>query len=156
MKQRYLEVMLGHLQPNPKDVSSPAMRVVIRPDPNSPARRQAFQEFFEELKAWEPEENGSAAEFYHQKCLLYGEALRWVPPSPLLNQVIRDYMNFLSSSRSQFSSFPEWYAHLKTLLSGYVMADVMGTIEAAQEALQSSDDPFFKLFLRLSKASAEK
>ncbi len=156
MQQRFYEVMFDHPQPRAKDAAPNAPRVIIKTDPSSPERMQAFQQFFTELAVWEPEENVALTDFYHQKCLLYDEAFRRVPASPLLNQVLRDYLNLLSSSRAQFKSFPEWYAHFKTLHSGYVMGDVQGTVEAVSAALQKSDDPFVQLFLRLSKAPAEK
>ncbi len=156
MKQRFYEVMFDHPQPRAKDADPNAPRVIIKTDPSSPERMQAFQQFFAELAAWEPEENVALTDFYHQKCLLYDEAFRRVPAGPLLMQVLRDYVNLLSASRAQFKSFPEWYAHFKSLHSGYVMAGVQGTVEATKEALQKSDDPFIQLFLRLSKAPADK
>ena len=155
LKQRFYEVMLGKLLPRPKDADP--LAVFFTPtDPNTPERMQAFREFFDELAQWEAEENVATTDFYHQKFLLYGEAFRRVPSSPLLKQVLRDYVNLLSSSRTRFSNFPEWYAHFKALLNGYTMAGVQGTIEAVKEALQNSDDPFIQIFLRVSKAPDEK
>lgn len=158
MKQRFYQVIDGRQRvPVQTDAASPPSSVIQRPAPDTPDQMQAFQEFFAELAAWESEANVAAADFYHQKCLLYAEAFRWIPPSPLLKQVLRDYLEMLSSSRSQFNSFPEWFAHFKSgLLSNYVFTDARGTLEAVKEALQLSDDPFIQLFLRLSKAPAEK
>ncbi|MBI1760961.1 MAG: hypothetical protein HYR56_05935 [Acidobacteria bacterium] len=135
----------------PKEV-----RVIQRPALNTPEQIQAFQEFFEELAHWEQEENVSASDFHHQKLLLYDEAFRWLPPGPLLNQVLQDYLNLLSASRRPFNTFPEWYAHFKMLTGGYVMNDNRGAVEAALTIVNNSDDPLIQLILRVSKAPAEK
>jgi hypothetical protein len=160
MKQRFYQVIDGRQRvPVQTDAASPPSSVIQRPAPGTPEEMQAFQEFFAELAAWEPEENVAAADFYHQKCLLYADSFRRIPPSPLLKQVLRDHVNLLSISRTQFNSFPEWFAHLKAgLLNNYnyVFTEARGTLEAVKEALQNSDDPFIQLFLRLSKAPAEK
>mgnify|MGYP000990312660 CR=1 FL=1 len=158
MKQRYAEVMF---EQHVKEATPNAPRVITRTVPASaeqrgtPDRQRAVQEFFAELQAWEPEENVPSTDFYLQKCLLYNEALRWVPDGPVGEQALRTYVEFLSACRPQFNNFPEWFVHVQSLTQGYVIAGGT-TREWLRAGLKQSSDPFFRLLTRLDKVLVTK
>src|SRR6185436_2145025 len=95
--------------------------VVMRsmPEPNPSVWLPQVNEFFQAVEAWEIEPETPAADFYHQKCLLYDAAFEWIQLGAQREQLLRDYLALLSKSREYMPSFGEWYAHLRMFMQRY-------------------------------------
>jgi hypothetical protein len=69
-----------------------------------------------ELASWQPEDEKSEEDYFHQKCVIFYGLINTIPAGTQYDDVLRDFATFVGSSKLQTENPAEWFLHAKTLI----------------------------------------
>ncbi len=113
--------------------------------------KQRLNEFLREWRDWKASDEASQADYFHQKCVVFGGLIELAPSGLTRDQLLLEYMAFLRQNHFQQGSLIEWYFHARDLfrlLSSNQGEDGRAT---AIEALNDSSDVLLQLQAKLEK-----
>lgn len=70
-----------------------------------------------DLKSWRADDEKSEADYFHQKCILFNALLEIVPASHTRDDIMYDFVAFVSDSNLQKDSPEEWFLHANAILN---------------------------------------
>jgi hypothetical protein len=118
-------------------------------DRASPQWRQDLSDYLNLIAGWTPDQEPSAAIYYHERCLVYTSLLDLVPSGAEREKILAEYVDFVGNSSLYEQSPPEWFAEPHTLLNRSRSDDARRKI---LDAYQGSGNPALLLTVALEKA----
>ncbi|HUA20193.1 MAG TPA: hypothetical protein VMB25_15705 [Bryobacteraceae bacterium] len=85
-------------------------------DRSSPEFQQQLDDYLGQVNGWTPGLEKSEADFYHEKCDVYQSLVELVPAGPQQEQLLDDYVSFLSNSNLYLQSPVEWFVGPQALM----------------------------------------
>ena len=118
---------------------------------NTPDWQQSFLEVLSELEAWDSASEKTEADYFHEKCNLYGALFDLATSDETRVRVLLSYSSYLRNSVMKESSRIEWMLH-----ANYLM-DKMGKIDTQQtskilDIFKNSGDPTLQLYATLNNS----
>jgi hypothetical protein len=78
--------------------------------------QQELNGFLSRLLDWDINHEGSEADYFHQRCVLFSGLIELLPAGPARESMVKEFTVFLSSSPMQNDSRIEWFMHVDSLL----------------------------------------
>ncbi|HKG58683.1 MAG TPA: hypothetical protein VKB05_02810 [Pyrinomonadaceae bacterium] len=86
----------------------------------SPEWQSQLSELMRALANWEPSDEKSEEDYFHQKCVIYDALINSIPADKqydgLRDELLRDFTSTLSGSQLQKAKPAEWFLHAKILI----------------------------------------
>jgi len=120
-------------------------------DRSTPEWQQQVSDYLNQIADWTPDQEGSEADFYHEKCTVLTALIELVPPGPENDQIIADYVDFISNSDLYQQSPAEWYLEPHTLLDRFQPGTSLHM--KLLDAYQRSGNPILSLEVALERSS---
>jgi hypothetical protein len=122
-------------------------------DRASPQWEQQLADYLGQLAGWTPGHEKSEADYYHQKCDVYQSLVELLPPGAQHDEMLEDYVSFISNSSLYLQSPVEWFLGPQALSvrlqsSGQELRKVF-------DAYLASGNPVLALEARLSQGSGQ-
>lgn len=115
-----------------------------------PGWQTELAEYLNELESWGPGTEQTEADYFHQKCVLYGALVNIVPGGPGRDKVIGSLVEFLRGNFVQRESRAEWLWQANQLIR--LMRPARGEGDAkVLERLSDSGDTNLRLYAELSR-----
>lgn len=105
------------------------------------------REHMQDLDKWRRNHSDSETTFFHQMCFQYSAMLAIVPPGPLHQSVIQEYVAALKASPIERESPPEWLLHVGSLLK---------ISPEAGEEIRKNGSPAMSLYADLARLTANR
>jgi hypothetical protein len=118
---------------------------------STPEWQQQVTDYLNEIADWTPDQEKSESDYYHEKCTVLTSLIELVPPGPENDQIVADYVDFISNSDLYQQSPAEWYLEPKTLLDRFQPGTPMRV--KLLDAYQRSGNPILSLEVTLERAS---
>ncbi|MFL6333974.1 MAG: hypothetical protein ACJ754_11735 [Pyrinomonadaceae bacterium] len=115
-----------------------------------PEWQTELAEYLNELESWGSETESSEADYFHQKCVLYGALVNIVPEGPGREQVVGSLVGFLKDNFVQRESRVEWLWQANSLIRLMQPAKGEGDM-GVLERLSVSGDTNLRLYAELSR-----
>ncbi len=109
-----------------------------------------LSQFLADMTSWNPEDEKSEEDYFHQKNILLRGLLELVPAGPMHDDALNRLITFLSDSKLQQSDPIEWYWHAKRLTAKSRSAEGDGRLKII-EALGHSRSPILYLYTEIEK-----
>lgn len=113
----------------------------------SPEWEARAREHMQDLDKWRRNHSDSETAFFHQMCFQYSAMLAIVPPGPLHQSVIEEYVAAVKASPVERESPPEWLLHVARLLKS--------SAEASEE-IRKNGSPAMSLYADLARLTANR
>lgn len=113
----------------------------------SPEWEARAREHMQDLDKWRRNHSDPETTFFHQMCFQYSAMLAIVPPGPLHQSVIEEYVAALKASPVERESPPEWLLHVARLLKSSA---------EAREEIRKNGSPAMSLYADLARLTANR
>lgn len=104
------------LQAGKKLRFSPTDAVLSEADRSTPEWQQQVADYLNQLDGWTADQENSEADYYHEKCIVLTSLIELVPPGPLNDKLLADYVDFVGNSDLYRQSPAEWFLEPRALL----------------------------------------
>jgi hypothetical protein len=129
---------------------SPTGALLTDADRSTPEWQQQATDYMNQLAGWTADQESSEANYYHEKCIVLMALIELVPPGPLNEQLLADYIDFIGNSNLLQQNPAEWFVEPRSLLDRlYPNSVVHATI---LNAFQRSGNPVLSLEVALERA----
>jgi hypothetical protein len=111
-------------------------------------------DYLADVASWDPQDEKSEADYFHQKCILLRSLIELTPPGYVRDKVVINYIAFLSKSDLQRTNIIEWFLHADYLIKransseGEERASIL-------ESMSKSQDAVFYLYAEIYRVEAE-
>jgi hypothetical protein len=111
--------------------------------------QQQVAEYLNQLAGWTPDQENSEADYYHEKCAALTALIELVPPGPLNDKVLADYVDFVGNSNLYQQNPAEWFQEPQGLLDR--LLPNIPTHAKILDAYQRSGNPVLTLEVALER-----
>jgi hypothetical protein len=118
-------------------------------DRSTPEWQQQVANYLNQLAGWTADQENSEADYYHEKCIVLTALIELVPPGPLSDKLLADYVDFISDSNLYQQSPAEWFMEPRALLDRLQPNTTMRA--KILEAYQRSGNPVLTLEVALER-----
>ncbi len=127
----------------------PAGTLLSDADRSTPQWQQQVADYLNQLAGWTPDQENSEADYYHEKCAALTALIELVPPGPLNDKVLADYVDFIGNSNLYQQSPAEWFEEPERLLDR--LLPNIPTHAKILDAYQRSGNPVLTLEVALER-----
>lgn len=123
---------------------------VSESEKNQDEWRLGFSQLLNDIVSWQPKDNTSDRDFFHQKCAFFQSMLEIAPKEELELQenIFNQYLYFVASSQMQREHPAEWLMQAQRLLN-LVAASSAKLKTRRQEAVEKTNNSTLNLYLKL-------
>jgi hypothetical protein len=118
-------------------------------DRSTPEWQQQVADYLNRVAGWTADQEKSEADYYHEKCMVLTALIELVPPGPLTDKLLADYVDFIGNSNLYRQNPAEWF------LEPWALLDRMQTnktiLTKILDAYQMSENPVLSLEIALDK-----
>jgi hypothetical protein len=111
--------------------------------------QQQLADYLNLIADWTSDQESSDAAYYHEKCLVYTSLLDLVPPGPQYDEIVADYVDFVSNSSLYQQSPAEWFVEPHALLDRSLSDSARHS--KVLDAFQRSGNPVLALSVAFEK-----
>jgi hypothetical protein len=123
-------------------------------DRSTPEWQEQVADYLNQIADWTPDQEGSEADYYHEKCTVLTALIELVPPGAQDDGIIASYVDFISNSDLYQQSPAEWYLEPHTLLDRFQPGTAMR--QKLLDAFQRSGNPVLSLEVAFERSSAKR
>ncbi|MGI8745479.1 MAG: hypothetical protein ACR2NN_23485 [Bryobacteraceae bacterium] len=109
-----------------------------------------LRQFLSDLAAWNPRDEASPAEYFHEGAILYAGLIDLMPNGPLRDSVVQGSIAFLSQNPMETDSPAQFLPHLNALLQ---QARTLASGAAILDAMRNAKDPVISLYGNLERVA---
>jgi hypothetical protein len=120
-------------------------------DRSTPEWQQQLSDYLNQLSDWAPDQESSAADYYHEKSTALTSLIDLAPAGPESDAIIADYVSFVANSDLYQQSPAEWYLEPETLLERFRPGTPLR--DKLLDAYEKSGNPVLSLKVALERAS---
>jgi hypothetical protein len=95
---------------------SPDHTLLSEADRSTPGWQQQVADYLNRLAGWTSDQENSETDYYHEKCIALTALIELVPPGPLTDKLLADYVDFIGNSNLYQQSPAEWFQEPRALL----------------------------------------
>jgi len=127
---------------------SPNNTLLSDADRSTPEWQQQVTDYLNLIAGWTADQENSEADYYHEKCIVLTALIELVPPGPLNDKLLAEYVDFIGNSNMYQQSPAEWFLEPRTLLDRFQATAMRARI---LDAYQRSGNPVLSLEVALEK-----
>jgi hypothetical protein len=118
-------------------------------DRSTPEWQQQVADYLNQIAGWTADQESSEADYYHEKCIVLTALIELVPPGPLTDKLLADYVDFIGNSDLYRQSPAEWFLEPWALLDRLQTNRII--LAKIRNAYQISGNPVLNLEIALDK-----
>ena len=112
--------------------------------------QQQLADYLNLIAGWPPDQEGSEAVYYHEKCAVYTALIELVPAGPQNDKIVAEFVDFIGNSGLYQESPAEWFLEARTVLDRSLTNTALhGKV---LQAYQRSGNPVLSLEVALERS----